>query len=109
MKNKFTLIFAFVAVFASAFLTTDILNKKLLNPLTEILETTTVNQENSYKYRVSVFNGKLAVFEGDSKLPYKVYDTYITNLPEDDIKILTDGICVNSSSELNKVIEEYTS
>ncbi len=109
MKNKFTLVFTFVAVFASAFLTTDILNKKLLNPLTEILETTTVSQENSYKYRVSVFNGKLAVFEGDSKLPYKVYDTYINSLPDEDMRILIEGICVNSSSELNKVIEEYTS
>ncbi len=109
MKNKFTLIFTFIAVFTSAFLTTDILNKKLLNPLTEILETTTVLEEHSYKYRISVFNGKLAVFEGNSKLPYKVYDTYINNLPDEDMKILTEGICVNSSSELNKVIEEYTS
>ncbi len=109
MKNKFTLIFTFVAVFASAFLTTDILNKNLINPLTEILETTSVTQEYSYKYRISVFNGKLAVFEGDSKLPYKVYDTYINNLPDEDMKILTEGIRVNSSSELSKVIEEYTS
>lgn len=109
MKNKFTLVFTFVAVFASAFLTTDILNRKLLNPLSEILETTTASQEVSYKYRISIFNGKLAVFENDSKLPYKVYDTYVNNLPDEDISILTAGIYVNSSSELNKVIEEYTS
>ena len=72
-------------------------------------ETTNTDQNASCKYRISVFNGKLAVFEGESKLPYKVYDTYISNLPDEDAKILTDGIRVNSSSELNKIIEEYTS
>lgn len=109
MKNKFTLIFTFLTVFAISFLATDILNKSLLQPITQTQETTNADQNASCKYRISVFNGKLAVFEGESKLPYKVYDTYISNLPDEDVKILTDGIRVNSSSELNKIIEEYTS
>ena len=109
MKNKFTLIFTFVTVFAISFLTTDILNQNLLRPIIQSNETTNISLNTSYKYRISVFNGKLAVFEGESKLPYKVYDTYIKNLPEEDAKILTDGIRVNSSTELNKIIEEYTS
>ncbi len=80
----------------------------MLKPLDEIFQTTET-ENNEYKYRVSVFNGKLAVFDGSSKIPYKVYDTYINTLPEEDKETLTEGITVNSSAELMKIIEEYTS
>ncbi len=108
MRKKFITIFGFVTIFASAFLTTDILYENILIPVTDSLETTSVNNSD-FRYRISVFNGKLAVFEGESKIPYKVYDTYISILPDDDKKILIDGIRVNSSSEMMKIIEEYTS
>lgn len=109
MKNKFILVFAFFAIFFSSFLITEVINEKIFEPLTEKPEVSTENNEKIYKYKVSVFNGKLAVFEGDSKIPYKVYDTYVSSLPEEDKKILTNGIYIDSSSELMKIIEEYTS
>lgn len=61
------------------------------------------------EYKISVFNGRVAVFEKDSKIPYKVYDTYVNTLPEKDQSILQKGIYVNTASEMMKIIEEYTS
>ncbi len=110
MKSGFSLIFVFVAVFTFTFLSVDIAIKNVINPLNEIVSTTHFETENNdYRYRISVFDGKLAVFDGNSKLPYKVYDTYISSLPEDDIAVLTEGIRVNTSKELMEIIEEYTS
>ncbi len=108
MKSKFTIIFSFLCIFAATFLLTDVLYEKLLIPFDNILESTT-STENEKFYKISVFNGKIAVFEGDSKLPYKVYDTYINSLPDEDRINLEKGIRVNTSSELIKIIEEYTS
>lgn len=108
MKSKFSIIFSFLCIFAATFLLTDFAYEKLLVPFDSILETTT-SKENEKYYKVSVFNGKVAVFEGESKLPYKVYDTYIDSLPDEDKENLEKGICVNTSSELIKIIEEYTS
>ncbi len=110
MKSKFNVIFIFSAVFSFTFLSADIANEKIIKPFDEIVSSTQFVTENDvYKYRISVFDGKLAVFDGNSKLPYKVYDTYISSLPDDDIMILEEGIRVNSSKELMKIIEDYTS
>lgn len=108
MKSKFTIIFSFLCIFAATFLLTDFVYEKLLVPFDSILQTTTSNESEKY-YKISVFNGKIAVFEGNSKLPYKVYDTYIDSLPDEDRRNLEKGICVSTSSELIKIIEEYTS
>lgn len=112
MKLKFTVIFAFISVFSLSFLTIDILHEKVIKPFNEIVSTTHEEGEistDSYRYRVSVFDGKLAVFSGDSKVPYKVYETYVDSLPENDVRLLYDGIFVNTSKDLIKIIEEYTS
>ncbi len=112
MKSKFNYFFVFVFVFAVTFFVLSIVNEKIITPFNAIVETTAVitdYDKSDYRYRVSVFNGKLAVFDGKSKIPYKVYDTYINSLPEEDIYRLSQGIFVNSSSELMKIIEEYTS
>lgn len=99
----------FSTVFAISVLTTDLIQKSIFADNDETFVANESNSTKEYKYRVSVFNGKLAVFEGNSKVPYKVYDTYVSSLPENDIRLLSDGIKTNSSSELMKIIEEYTS
>lgn len=99
----------FSTVFSVSVLTTDLIQKSVFDDNNENLVTNENNSTKEYKYRVSVFNGKLAVFEGNSKVPYKVYDTYVNSLPENDIRLLSEGIKTNSSSELMKIIEEYTS
>ena len=110
LKSKFRILFVFITVFSVAFLAADVTNKKLIKPFNAIVSTTVFETENGeFRYRVSVFDGKLAVFDGNSKLPYKVYETYISSLPKEDVEILSKGIKVNSSKELMKIIEEYTS
>ena len=99
----------FSTVFSVSVLTTDLIQKSVFDDNNENLVTNENNSTKEYKYRVSVFNGKLAVFEGNSKVPYIVYDTYVNSLPENDIRLLSEGIKTNSSSELMKIIEEYTS
>ena len=99
----------FSTVFAISVLTTGFIQKSVFDSNYENVVTDKNNVSIEYKYRVSVFNGKVAVFEGNSKVPYKVYDTYVNTLPENDVQLLNDGIKTNSSSELMKIIEEYTS
>lgn len=108
MKKFFINILILTAVFSTSLLTADFLQSRIQDEFAE-----SITEENSdlqsYKYKISVFNGKLALFEGSSKIPYKVYDTYVNTLPEEDLKLLTEGIKVKTSSELIKIIEEYTS
>ncbi len=109
MKFKFIAIFMFIIVFSVTYLSIDIINKDVFEPLHENITSSETTNNHNYKYRISVFNGKLAVFDRDSKLPYKVYNTYVNTLPEEDRKIIEEGIFTNSSSELLKIIEDYTS
>lgn len=112
MLSRMKVVCFFIAVFAFSVLFTDIVDEKLLQPLDDSFDKETVistEGENTSAYRISVFNGRLAVFDGDSKIPYKVYDTYIASLPEEDRKNLIKGIEVNTTAQLMKIIEEYTS
>ncbi len=112
MKEKFRILFAFLAVFAFTVLISDLLIKEVVKPFeNSFVEKTESDAEVSaeYLYKISVFNGKIAVFDKDSKIPYKVYDTYVDSLPEEERNQLIKGINVNTSSELMKIIEEYTS
>jgi len=109
MNNKFVTVFLLSSVFAISVLATDLIHSNIFADMYEDIVTTSISDSQSFKYNVSVFKGKLAVFEGNSKIPYKVYNTFINTLPEEDIRLLTDGIRVKTSSELNRIIEEYTS
>lgn len=109
MRFKFIAFFMFLAIFSITYLSIDTINKNVFEPIQENTTLSETTGGHKYKYRISVFNGKLAVFDEDSKLPYKVYDTYINTLPEEDRKIIEDGIFTDSSSELMKIIEDYTS
>lgn len=112
MLSRMKVVCFFIAVFAFSVLFADIVDEKFLQPLDDSFDKETVistEGENTSAYRISVFNGRLAVFDGDSKIPYKVYDTYIASLPEEDRKNLIKGIEVDTTAQLMKVIEEYTS
>ncbi len=109
MRKNFVFIFMFSVVFAVSFLTIDTINRNFFNEETTTQILSDATEKHNYRYRISVFNGKLAVFDRDSKLPYKVYDTYISTLPEEDRRIIEAGIFTDSSTEMMKIIEEYTS
>lgn len=79
------------------------------NNIQQIIETESTINQYEHLYKVSDFKGKLAVYEGNSKIPYKVYNLYINSLPESDQILLKNGIYLNSFAEVKKIIEEYTS
>ena len=62
-----------------------------------------------YQYVLRDYGGKLAVFEADSVTPDIVFDVYIKNLPEFDIKELQTGVYARDTEELNRLIEDYIS
>lgn len=110
MSKKLPSIFLFISVFAlSVLFTGAIINEKEMSDNNFTQPTVESEIQQTAKYRISVWDGKLAVFNGNSKLPYKVYNTYVYSLPEKDVEKIVNGIHVNSSSELLKIIEEYTS
>lgn len=105
MKKKHLKIILFsalcICVLAALFITID-----------EGLEGTV--RENPYTpqqdyYTVMEYQGKIAVFKNENTIPLDVYDSYVAYLPEHDRQLLKDGIRADSPSELQKIIEDYTS
>lgn len=105
MRKKHTKIILFTAlcvcVIAGLFmaLNRDIENDVIENPYTP---------QNDY-YTVTEYQGKIAVFKNNDKIPFDVYDTYVEYLPEHDRQLLIDGIRADTPDELQKIIEDYTS
>lgn len=60
-------------------------------------------------YTLSVYDGRVAVFENGSDKPETVFDTYISSLPYPEQNELQNGITVYDRQELQKLIEDYTS
>lgn len=60
-------------------------------------------------YTISEYQGKIAVFDNKSRLPLNIFDTYVSTLPQHDRMLLEEGIKVQSTEELQKIIEDYTS
>lgn len=56
-------------------------------------------------YILKEYNGKIGIFENDA-LIYTL-DTYVFTLPENDKKLLKDGITVSTKEELYELLEEY--
>lgn len=63
-----------------------------------------VNQSDT-EYILKEYNGKIGIFENGS-LIYTL-DTYVFTLPENDKKLLTEGICVSTQEELFELLEYY--
>ncbi len=57
---------------------------------------------------VGEWQGKLAVFKGDSTAPAAVYDVFIASLPPIEQEALLVGITVYSETELQGILEDYT-
>lgn len=60
-------------------------------------------------YTLKEYNGKIAVFCSDEPEPVKVLERFVKELPEEDKKLINRGISVYSESQLQKLIEDYTS
>lgn len=60
-------------------------------------------------YTIKEYEGKIAVFKNSDKKPYTVYEAYTSLLPEQDRQRLQNGIKVDNTTDLQKIIEDYTS
>lgn len=58
---------------------------------------------------LGVFEGKLALFVGESPYPNIVYDFFVRNLPQEDQNRLFEGISVSSEEELSALLEDFMS
>ena len=68
-----------------------------------------VPEEEPEKIVLGVFEGKLALFAGESPYPNMVYDFFVRNLPPEDQERLDEGIKVSSESELETLLEDFMS
>ncbi len=62
-----------------------------------------------FSFVLKEYNGFLAVFRGDSPVPYMQLDTQINFLNEYDRVLMKDGIRVSSENDLKRAIEDFTS
>lgn len=60
-------------------------------------------------YRLGIWQGRVAVFEGENTQPASVLDTPVTSLPDPDRQSLEAGIPVYSREELAGLLEDYGS
>lgn len=60
-------------------------------------------------YTLGVWEGRLAVFEGEAAFPMKLYEVAVISLPQDEQQRLREGIAVNDLRELQLLLEDYTS
>lgn len=60
-------------------------------------------------YTVAEYQGKIAVFKNNENVPIDIYDTYVSTLPQHDRTLLEEGIRIETTEELQKLIEDYTS
>ena len=59
-------------------------------------------------YTLKEYGGKIAVFIDEKTEPEQVLDIQVSIFPDTDRELLKDGITVNSSEELYRLIEDFS-
>lgn len=75
----------------------------------EVFETAVSQPKEPQKTVLGVYEGKLAVFEGESPYPNRVFDFLVRTLPAGDRSALSEGITVSSEEELLRLLEDFMS
>ncbi len=60
-------------------------------------------------YTLRDYKGKIAVYKGTSAEPIEVFEIFSNSLPEEEYIKVMAGVRANSESELQMLIEAYTS
>lgn len=61
------------------------------------------------KYKFSVYENRLALFENGDTMPAEIFDTYIEDLPPTEQVRIAAGIFADTEAEIQQIIEDYTS
>lgn len=80
----------------------------LLNPQ-NTSDNKMLNTPKNNNYILSEYEGKLAIYKNGENMPISVYETYLSSLPEKDKELIEKGIIIESTEELQSLIEDYTS
>lgn len=106
-KQFYHLLFIFSLLLISAFIVFYFFIGKKIDNITLNETAPTFNEvtEGNTKYILKEYNGKIGIFENEA-LIYTL-DTYIFTLPQNDKKLLNDGIEVSTKEELYELLEEY--
>ncbi len=67
------------------------------------------NNTKQETYTIKEYEGKIAVFKNSDKKPTTVYEAYVSLLPPQDREKLKNGIKVDNTTDLQKIVEDYTS
>lgn len=59
-------------------------------------------------YTIGVWEGRVAVFEGDAAYPKQIYDMPVSGLPPELQQQVREGVAVYSEAELSLLLEDYT-
>ncbi|MEE0059340.1 MAG: hypothetical protein UE295_00790 [Acutalibacteraceae bacterium] len=71
---------------------------------------TEIYQSTDYQtYIVREYNGMIAVFYSGQDKPFKITDSYVESLPQQDIDNLKHGIIVDNEENLRKLLEDLCS
>lgn len=60
-------------------------------------------------YTIGVWEGNLAVFEGEDEYPARLFDVPVSGLPEEEQRRLEAGLGVQTELQLQQYLEDYTS
>ncbi|MDD3229053.1 MAG: BofC C-terminal domain-containing protein [Oscillospiraceae bacterium] len=60
-------------------------------------------------YLVKTYKGKIGIFHVGETVPFRILNVLIQNLPKADQQLLESGISVQTSEELQQIIEDYVS
>lgn len=68
---------------------------------------TAASKQEDSLYIVKEYNGHIGVFHNGDNLPFEEIDIDVSIFPEEDQKLLHDGIQARGTAELTRVIEDY--
>ncbi len=68
----------------------------------------TTRQTDATPYTIGVWDGYVAVFEGEDSYPMQVLDTAVAGLPEEQRAQVERGVRVARAEELYLMLEDYT-
>ena len=80
--------------------------KSFLSEISAEEQPSTANED---KYRLSVYEKKVAAFENGKDYPMYISDVYVSSLSETDRELLEKGIYASDRKALNRLIEDYCS
>lgn len=106
--NLLILLIALLITFALT-LSQSTANAKNINT-NNTASTTYINQENgNINFVIKEYEGYVAVYSSISDEPIEKYNTPVSSLPKKDQELLSKGIKVTNTKDLEKLIEDLTS